>query len=576
MNCRTRKAAQTEWRKEMALVVKKKKRDYGAQASGQQTSALRPKYQPKAPPCTYKCPSSVDVRGYIMHLSQSEMYGRTFDQSLAEAWYMLTDKNPFPAATGRVCPHPCESECNRASIEGPLNINNIERYMGDYGISNSLPLRKLTEQKRAESVAIVGSGPAGLSCAYQLARRGYGVTVYEAFDKPGGMLRYGIPSYRLPEDVLDAEIKKILDVGVQLKVNTKVGKDVSMDELRKGNKVVFMGIGAHAGKKMGIPGEDAPNVMTGAEFLHRVNVGEKVGIGKKVVVVGGGNSAIDAARVSVRLGADVTLSYRRTRAEMPAIAHEIDSAIEEGVNIEYLTAPVEIVVKDGKAVGLKVQRMELGEPDASGRRSPKPVPGSDFVIEASFVIPSISQEPEWEGLETIKNEKGWISADTAGKTPVEGVYAGGDVVNQLGLVTEAIGLGRIAAEAIDSYIQDKGAQAEEAPLTVVRYQTMYREFFPKKDRQSTKHLPAAEVKGSMTKEPALPFSDEEFKTEVSRCMSCGLCFDCDNCWMYCSDGAVEKKAKDTPRGTHYEFILDKCQGCKKCAEACPCGYIDMV
>jgi NADPH-dependent glutamate synthase beta subunit-like oxidoreductase/Pyruvate/2-oxoacid:ferredoxin oxidoreductase delta subunit len=558
----------------MAL-VKKKKKDYGAKSSSTQTSTLRPKYQPKMPPCTFKCPSGVDVRGYVMHISQSEMYGRTVEQSMNEAWYMLTDKNPLPATTGRVCPHPCESECNRGGLEGPLNINNIERFMGDFGIKNSLPLKKMTDEKKAENVAVVGSGPAGLSCAYQLARRGYGVTIYESFEKAGGMLRYGIPAYRLPEDVLDAEINKILDLGVQLKLNTKVGKDVSFDELRKSNSVVFMGIGAHAGKKLGVPGEDAANVMTGAEFLHKVNSGEKVEIGDKVIVIGGGNSAIDAARVAVRLGADVTLSYRRTRAEMPAIEHEIHSAEEEGVKFEYLTAPVEVVVKDGKAAGLKLQRMELGEPDASGRRRPVPVAGSEFVVDATFVCPSISQEPEFDGLDTLKNEKGWISADAGGKTPAEGVFAGGDVTNQLGLVTEAIGLGRKAAEAIDDFIQKK-EKPEEAPLTVIRYQNMYRDFFPKKERTSTKFLSAAEVKGSMTKEPMLPLSDEEFKEEVSRCMSCGLCFDCDNCWMYCSDGAVQKTSKDLPRGTHYEFILEKCQGCKKCAEACPCGYIDML
>ena len=322
----------------MAL-VKKKKKDYGAKSGSTQTSTLRPKYQPKTPPCTFKCPSGVDVRGYVMHISQSEMYGRTVEQSINEAWYMLTDKNPLPATTGRVCPHPCESECNRGGIEGPLNINNIERFMGDFGIKNALPLKKMTDEKKAENVAVVGSGPAGLSCAYQLARRGYGVTIYESFEKAGGMLRYGIPAYRLPEDVLDAEIKKILDLGVQLKLNTKVGKDVPFEELRKSNSVVFMGIGAHAGKKLGVPGEDAANVMTGAEFLHKVNSGEKVEIGDKVIVIGGGNSAIDAARVAVRLGADVTLSYRRTRAEMPAIEHEIHSAEEEGVKFEYLDRP---------------------------------------------------------------------------------------------------------------------------------------------------------------------------------------------------------------------------------------------
>jgi len=560
----------------MAMVKKKKSFAKSSGGAGTEASPLRPKYQRKTPPCTFKCPSGIDIRGYIMHISQTDLYGRPYDESVKEAWYMLTDKNPFPAATGRVCPHPCESECNRGALEGALNINNIERYMGDFGIKNNLPLRKLTEEKKAESVAVVGAGPAGLSCAYQLARRGYGVTVYESFEKAGGMLRYGIPAYRLPDDILDAEIKKIADVGVTIKLNTRVGKDVNMDDLRKDNKVVFMGIGAHAGKKLGVPGEDAPNVMTGADFLHKVNHGETVEIGKKVVVVGGGNSAIDAARVAVRLGADVTLSYRRTRNEMPAIEHEIHSAEEEGIKFEFLTAPVEVVQEGGKATGLKLKRMELGEPDASGRRRPVPVEGSEFVIEASFICPSISQEPQMEGLDVIKNEWGWISADAAtGKTSVDAIFAGGDVTNSLGLVTEAIGLGRQAAEAIDDFIQNK-EHTEVAPLAVIRYQNMFTPYFQKKDRNESVFLPAGDVKGSMTKEPMQPLTEESFKSEVSRCMSCGLCFDCDNCWMYCSDGAVKKTSLDLPRGQHYEFVLEKCQGCKKCADACPCGYIDML
>jgi len=564
----------------MAVVKKTRKRDYAAAgaAGAGAASALRPHYVPKTPPCTFKCPSSIDIRGYIMHISQSEFYGRDQEQSMGEAWEMLTNMNPFPATTGRVCPHPCESECNRGALEGALNINNIERYMGDYGIEKGLSLPKLSDEKKSESVAIIGAGPAGLSCAYQLARRGYGVTVYEAFDQAGGMLRYGIPYYRLPADVLDAEIKKIVDSGVDLKLNTRVGKDVSMDDLRKNNKVVFMGIGAHAGKKMNVPGEDdAPNCMSGAEFLHKVNAGESVDIGNKVVVIGGGNSAIDAARVSLRMGADVTISYRRTRDEMPAIEHEIHSAEEEGIKFEFLTAPLEVVIEGGKATGLKVQQMELGEPDESGRRRPVPVEGSEKVIEATFVCPSISQEPVWEGLEDVgvKNEKGWITADAGTcKTEVDGVYSGGDISGVMGLVTEAIGLGRIAAEGIIDYMNNVEPE-KQAPVKVIRSDNMYTQFFPKQERHETNWLPAGEVKSSLTKEPMVPLTDDDFSAEVKRCMSCGLCFDCDNCWMFCSDQAVKKGDKSGPRGTHYEFLHEKCQGCKKCAEACPCGFIDM-
>ena len=289
-----------------------------ASAGGAEISPLRPKYSEKTPPCISHCPNEADIRGWLTTIAQAEAYGRTNEEALELAWQQITDRNPFPAVCGRVCPHPCEADCNRKNKDGSVAINAMERYVGDFGIKKELKLTKLSDEKHSEKIAIIGSGPAGLSCAYQLSRRGYPVTVFEAFSQPGGMLRYGIPKYRLPREVLDAEIQKILDLGVELKCNFVVGKDTTLDKLREEYKAIFVGIGAHKGYNLGVPGEDASNVFTGTEFLNRANSGEPVEIGEKVVVIGGGDTAIDAARVSKRLGADVTILYRRTRDEMPA------------------------------------------------------------------------------------------------------------------------------------------------------------------------------------------------------------------------------------------------------------------
>ena len=310
---------------------------------------------------------------------------------------------------------------------------------------------------------MVGAGPAGLSCAYQLARRGYPVTVFEAFSQPGGMLRYGIPRYRLPRPVLDGEIQRILDLGVELKCNTAIGREVPLETLRREYKAVFVGIGAHRGIRLRIPGEDAAGVLTGTEFLNRVNSGEEVQVGRKVIVIGGGDTAIDSARVSRRLGAEVTILYRRSRSEMPAIEPEIDGALEEGVKIEFLAAPVEILVKDGVATGMRAIRMDLGAPDASGRPRPVPRPGSEFDLEADLIIAAISQQPASDGLDARpRRQAQWIQAPKPRRCP--GWTASSPVAMrfELGLVTIAIAQGRFAAEAIDAWIQ--GKPLEHLPL----------------------------------------------------------------------------------------------------------------
>jgi NADPH-dependent glutamate synthase beta subunit-like oxidoreductase len=559
----------------MAKMMKKKKRGLGGGGGGKgrEESPLRPYYVRKTPPCTFACPSAEDIRGYLTWIGQAEKYGRKSEEGFEEAFGIITDKNPFPSVMGRVCPHPCETECNRVKHDGAVAINAMERSVGDYGIENKLPLKKLSDDSHPEKVAVVGGGPAGMSCAYQLARRGYKVTVYEAFEKAGGMLRYGIPTYRLPDDILDAEINRIVDLGVELKTGVRIGKDITVDELKKEYQAVYLAIGAHMGWELGVPGEDASNVMTGAAYLNLVNKGEYPEIGDKVVVIGGGDTAIDAARVSRRLGADATIVYRRTRNEMPAIEPEIVDTEKEGVEIIYLAAPVEVIKDGDKATALKCQKCVLGEPDASGRRRPELCEGEFFEVPATFVVPAISQGPVFDGdLEKFKNEKGWIDVNEQHQTSVENVYAGGDITVRLGIATQAIGLGRQAAERIDHKLRGRSPEAVEMPPVV-------KEIFgialnEKRPRNERTHLPAQERIQDF-REVETGLSLEEAVNEAKRCMSCGLCIDCDNCWMYCQDKAIEKLDKSLPLGEHYSVIMEKCIGCKKCYEACLCGYIEM-
>jgi NADPH-dependent glutamate synthase beta subunit-like oxidoreductase len=559
----------------MAMMKKKKKKlgGGGGGGKGREESPLRPYYVRKTPPCSFACPSSEDIRGYLTWIGQAEKYGRKSEEGFDKAWEMITDKNPFPSTMGRVCPHPCEAECNRVKLDGAVAINAMERAVGDHGIEKNLPLVKLSDDSHSEKVAVVGGGPAGLSCAYQLARRGYSVTVFEAFERAGGMLRYGIPTYRLPDDILDAEIRKITDLGVELKTGVRIGQDVTVAQLQSDYQAVYLAIGAHMGWELGVPGEDATNVMTGAAYLHLVNKGEAPEIGDSVVVIGGGDTAVDAARVSRRLGAKATIVYRRTRKEMPAIEPEIVATEEEDVEMIYLAAPVEVVKDGDKATALKCQKCELGEPDASGRRRPVPIEGEFFEVPATFVVPAISQGPIFDGdLEQFKNEKGWIDVNEQHQTATADVYAGGDVTVKLGIATQAIGLGRQAAERIDHKLRGTEPSGEEQPPVV-------KEIFgialnEKRPRNERSHLPATErIQDFREVEKGL--SQEEAIAEAKRCMSCGLCVDCDNCWMYCQDKAIEKLDKSLPLGEHYSVIMEKCIGCKKCYEACLCGYIEM-
>jgi len=559
----------------MPKVVKKKKKGLrslrGSGGSSVETSSLRPQYIEKYPPCMDNCPNHNQIRKMLVTVQKAESYEKSYDQAFEEAFYTFLETTPFPSVCGRVCPHPCETECNRKDKEGPVNINKMERFIGDFGLEKGLKPKKLTEETRTEKVAVVGSGPAGMSCAYHLARQGYPVTVFEAFPKSGGMLRYGIPDYRLPAGVLDAEINRIVDMGVELKLNTAVGNDISMDQLRQDYKAIFVGIGAHKGRQLRIEGEDAENVFTGTDFLHRVNSGESVEVGEHVVVIGGGDTAIDAARISRRLGARSTILYRRTQTEMPAIVEEIVGAEEEGIKIEFLAAPLEIYRQNGTATGMKCQRMKLGEPDSSGRRRPVPIDGDTFDLEFTTLIAAISQEPEFKGFENLIEGRDWIKVDDKYKTREDDTFSGGDNTN-LGLVIDAIHHGRMAAAAIHEMVTQEPIPQNGSGLGKIRADKLMLSFYENSDRIEPAEMPPDQRLVNMTAEIVETLPQDDAIHEAKRCMSCGYCFDCGNCWSFCQDNAV---VKPLIKGNEYKFKLEFCNGCKKCAENCPCGYIEM-
>ncbi|MHB0915465.1 MAG: NAD(P)-binding protein [Thermoleophilia bacterium] len=562
----------------MAIVLKTRKRAVGvASYSRGEESHLRPAYVAKTPPCRSACPSDNDIRGFLTMIAQQEYFGKTNDEAMEEAWKIYCDTNPMPAVLGRVCPHFCETDCNRVNIDEAVSINQVERAVGDYGISKGLKHEKFADADGSARIAVIGAGPAGLSCAYQLARRGHSVTVFESAPKSGGMLRYGIPSYRLPEDILDAEVAKIVDLGVEIRYDTKVGKDVSFDDLGNDYDAIYVGIGAQEGWTLGIPGEEGEGMMNAVEYLNLVNSGETVDVsGKKVLVIGGGNSAVDAARVSWRQGAESRIVYRRTEEEMPAEEEEIKDTKDEGIPIDILVAPLEVVRDGGKITGLKCQKMELGEPDDSGRRRPVPVEGSEFVMDADIIIPAIGQQPDFEGLDAVKDENGWITVDESSMTEIAGTFAGGDVTNKLGTVTEAVGLGSKAAKAIDYHVRGE-EMPKEYPGKKVKFDEMATGHYQPLERQAKAHISVDERKGNFN-EVVSTFDDGATLAESERCLSCGMCFGCENCYMFCTYGAIKKIPKeDIVFGEdRYTFRMDACVGCKKCAEECPCNYIDMA
>ena len=519
-------------------------------------------------PCFMACPTHQDVQGYV---------GLIANGNEREALKLIKKDNPLPASIGRVCPHPCEEKCRRKHLEGAVAICSLKRFAADSDM-DYIPECKEFNGKR---VAVVGAGPAGLSCAYFLAEKGYNVHVYEAQNKAGGMLRYGIPAYRLPKDILDKEISNIEKMGVEFFYSKKLGEDFTVSSLKNEYDVVFLATGAWSSTKLGCPGDDVQGVVGGIDLLYDVATGENVNIGKNVCVVGGGNTAIDAVRTAVRLGAEkVTLIYRRTEKEMPAEADEIRDAKAEGVEFKFLAAPIEIVEENGKVKGIKLQNMELGEPDASGRRSPVAIDGSTEILECDTVISAIGQRVIAQELDSVElTRKGTVATDERTyMTSVPGVFAAGDVINKgPDIAIRAVAGGKYAARSIDCYLNGAEVPPELPDYSVNKnFDAGVLCGTPEITRCETK-LVDADIRRNNFCEAAFTFTKEDAIKEASRCLECGCSavYSCELLPLMREYDAlsmnIKGKTRQYTKDKSHPFIIrdnNKCILCAQCVRAC--------
>jgi NADPH-dependent glutamate synthase beta subunit-like oxidoreductase len=537
---------------------------------------IRPVFKGKTPPCNEACPAGVDVRGFIT-LMKEERYD--------EAHQLYLEENPFPAICGRVCFHPCEGVCNRKDFDQAVAINALERFLADF---ESRPCEN--PPMDGGRVAIVGSGPTGMSCAYYLTKLGYQITVFEALEVIGGLLRTGIPSYRLPKRVVDKEVEKLSAMGVQFQTRHPINRE-SWKDLAEFD-AVFLAYGANQDLPFDLSHEPNQGIISGPTFLRTVNLQGAFNLGNRVAVLGGGNTAIDAARVALRLGTSPTVIYRRSREEMPAFEREIEDALKEGVKILYLVSPV-TVEKQGTIQKIECVRNRLGKPGKSGRRRPLPVEGSNFLLEADTVISAVGETPDLSFLpEDLEVSNMAVCVDSLGSTKKLGFFAGGDLIDQPRSVAHAIGSGKKAAIAIDCYLTGNQTEGLFGGLQIGRHGNLsfkqYREGAPSAESKEVVHLEDLntsyfEVK-NRSERPKTPnnarsqfkeiygnLSKRKARDEAHRCFSCGMCYLCDNCYLFCPDSSVAKQEDGRLNVIDYEY----CKGCGICENECPVGVIVM-
>lgn len=557
---------------------------------------LRPRYVERVPACQHGCPTSNDIEAWI----------RLFELGRRdEAWDAATMENPFPGIMGRVCFHPCMEGCNRREMGGSVNIQMCERTLSD-AMGKDLPPATPFFPASGKKVAVIGAGPAGMACAYHLARLGHAVEVFERLPLAGGMLRYGIPEYRLPNDVLDREIARLEKMGIVFHLGKAVKSAAEMQTMRQDYAAVFMAIGAYKSKAMGVPDEKSPGVMAGLEFLRKVAEGKPPAIGKRVLVVGGGNTAVDTARTARRLGAEVTIVYRRSRAEMPAFEEEVRQAEDEGVKIEMLVSPRRVVTAQGKAAGLECLKMKLGDPDESGRRQPIPIDGSETTLAANTVLTAIGEDIETAIVPSaLPIERGAIRTKLGGRTEWTTVFAGGDFIAQTRTVVDALAAGKRSAIAIDCqlrgdsfdavfekirvadtdavlmsrYLQVRTGQLPRAATTselerlnkVVTFSELNPAYFTRSEPAA---YPLRSVEDRLASggfvEVHLPPAEDVRASEYARCFHCGRCTECDNCYIYCPDAAIAKKEGG------FEIDYYFCKGCGVCPKECPRAALEMI
>jgi len=518
---------------------------------------MRPLYENKIPPCTVGCPAHEKIPQYFALVKEKKY---------KDDWEIILPDNPMPGVTGRVCYHPCENVCNRGEYDETISVHNMERFVADQNLDNHIPERFLSKEKREEKVAIIGSGPAGLSAAYQLVRQGFKVTVFESANEPGGMLRIGIPAYRLPREILDKEIDDIKRLGVEIRAGITIGKDLPMSNLQKNFDAVLIAVGAYKSWGMQIPGEELKGIRSGLDYLKQYNLQEQATTGKNVVVVGGGNTAIDTARSALRMGAEkVTIVYRRSRAEMPAVPEEIEDAKKEGVEFIFLVNPTGFFGNDA-VQEVELIKMELGEPDKSGRRRPIPVKDSQYKIKADQVLLAIGEVPALEFTEgkfNLLHDR--LNMDKGQMTSQKGIFACGDAANgPIGTVVDAIATGHRSATAIGQYLREGKVALNGKMESGVPFDTINLDYFVNEPRPKEMQQHPAELIENFD-EVNLGITIEEALSEATRCFSCGSCTYCDNCLIFCPDVAIHLD----PVKHEYIIDYDYCKGCGVCVHECP-------
>ncbi len=548
---------------------------------------ITPHYVKRLPPCRANCPVGNDIEGWL------EAFG---NGSESDALEILAGEQPLPAVCGRVCYHPCETACNRGVYDEAVNIRSVERVLGDKIISSGLRSKVKTKKESAGKILIAGGGPAGLAAAWTLARLGHKPEIIERAEKPGGLLMYGIPAYRLPKDVLGKEIGFLEKFGITISCGTSIEAVRGIERLKKEWDAIFLAPGAAGHRQSGVVSEKEWVVQNAIDFLRRVASGRPHHLGQKVVVVGGGNSAIDAARAALRCGSEVKIIYRRTRMEMPAYHEEIEAALAENIKIEFLINPVAVKEEITRShYKLECIRNKLGEPDDSGRRRPEPIPGSEFELDVDTVIDAVGEFAAPEQLTESKSEIDLLKPiNSFGMTNIDGVWIGGDFSSWDRTVAHAIGAGKRAGISIDNWLSggklinlgelQLGASGGVAfdsyfrgniknaydGVDMVTFENLNDAYFRKCARLSERELEAQNRRDNFS-EIVTGLSAEQAQQEASRCFHCGACDSCGNCHVFCPDGAVRRD----PETLTLSFDVDHCKGCAICSSECPRGAIEM-
>ena len=508
-------------------------------------------------PCHAACPVNGDIAEWI---------GLARARDFRGAWEVLTRHNPFPAIAGRICHHPCEAACNRAGFDESLAICKLERFVGDRALAEGWSFAQPVEERR-ERVAVVGGGPSGLSAAYRLRQRGYRVTLFESQPELGGLMRYGIPPYRLARSVLDGEIARIVALGVEVRCGEPLAGAADFERLRAEFDAVFLATGARRQKRLPQLDYAQPWVMDGAEYLARTSMGEKPALGRRVVVIGGGSAALDVARSARRAGHEVTLVALESAAQMPAQREEVNEALEEGI-VLVAGAMLTAVSQGERGLRLELVRVRFEPGETRGQFKVTPRPDSEFALIADAIVPSIGQDPDLAPLGALAAEGNLLKVDARQATSAERVYAGGDLSSMARFVTEAVGMGKRAAAEIDRALRGGDEAAAEAePL--VKLGAIATAYYPKQARAAEQRLDAGERLRSDA-EVQLGLELERALAESERCFSCGTCVFCDNCVNYCPDLAVKRA------GDGYVVLADYCKGCGLCVKECPTGSMKMV